>query len=290
MKIAIYNLEPKYINIALEKIRLYHKLRGDKVENYFPLKHDQYNKIYCSSIFDFTSKQYVTEDMICGGTGFDLTTKLPAKIENMKPKINIGRTTIGCIRDCKFCVVRQKEGSLKITGSIFDFWDGISKDIILLDNSITAILDHFEKTCNDIRSNNLRVDFNQGLDIRLLTEKQCILLKSIKVKKYRFAFDDDSLFPVIKKKIKLVKKYKIYANFYVLVGYNSTFDKELDRINYLHDHGQRAYVMRYKDCRKDKRYMALAHWSNSILGFRKMDFYKEYLNCDYARSRYKKYF
>ena len=34
------------INIALEKLRQYHIKKGDHVENYFPLKHFQYNKMF----------------------------------------------------------------------------------------------------------------------------------------------------------------------------------------------------------------------------------------------------
>jgi radical SAM superfamily enzyme YgiQ (UPF0313 family) len=292
MKIAIYNLEPKYTNIALEKIKMYYESRGHLVEDYFPLNHHNYDKIYCSSIFDFTSKEYVTPDMICGGTGFidKVTIRLPKEIDKMKPKINCGFCSRGCIRNCKFCLVRQKEGPIKVSGSIYDFWDGSSKNIIILDNNILALPDHFKKTCDDIRLNNLRVDFNQGLDIRLLTDGICRILKSIKIKEVRFAFDNDDLFPIIKKKMKLLKKYKIYANFYVLVGFDSTFDNELKRINYLHSNGQRAYIMRYKTCKGNKKYMALAHWCNSPTGFRIMDFYNEYLNTDYAKDRYKKYF
>ena len=293
MKIGIYNLEPKYINIALEKIKIYHIEKGDQVENYFALAHsnNKYDRIYCSSIFDFTDKKYVTEDMICGGTGFDLTTNLPKEIDRMKPKLNVGFTSRGCIRKCGFCIVWKKEPDLISTGSIYDIWDGSSEDIILLDNNPLALLDHFKNTCNDIRLNNLRVDFNQGLDIRLLTDEVCKILKSIKIKEVRFAFDEDYLFPVIKEKMKLLKKYKIYANFYVLVGYNSTFENELKRINYLHANIQRAYVMRYKGCKGNKKYIALSNWCNSPKGLRVMDFYKEYLNCDYVKKRnYKKYF
>jgi hypothetical protein len=290
-KIAIYNLESKYINIALEKIKIYHESQGDYVENYFALNHDNYDKIYCSSIFDFTDKQYVTDDMICGGTGFydELgITKLPKKIDEIKLKKNIGFTQRGCCWSCDFCLVNKFE-KLKIVGDIYDIWDGESKEIVLLDNNPLAIPKHFEKICKQIKKENLIVDFNQGLDIRLINKKQCELLKSIKMKEYRFAFDNDNLFSIVKEKIKLLNKYKIKALWYVLVGFNSTFNNELKRINYLHSCGQRAYVMRHKKCDNDKRYIALANWCNSPLGFKVMDFYTEYLKCQRGKL-YKKYF
>jgi len=135
MKIAIFNLEP-YTNIAIEKIIEYYRMRGDEVYHYLPINDHLYDWIYCSSIFTFSDKSYVTDKMICGGTGFDLTTILPPEIEAMKPKINIGFTTRGCIRNCPFCVVPQKEGKIKIIGDIYDFWDGKNEWITILDNNI----------------------------------------------------------------------------------------------------------------------------------------------------------
>lgn len=292
MNIGIYNLEPQFINIALEKIKLYHLSKGDTIDDYKQLWHDTYDKIYCSSIFSYTDKKDVTKDMECGGTGFKelIHKELPKKIDKMKPKINIGFTSRGCIRKCEFCLVWKKEPALKITGDIYDIWDGISELIILFDNNILALPAHFKNICNQVRENKLRVDFNQGLDIRLLDDKVCRLLKSIKTKEYRFSWDEDYLFPIIKKKIDILKRHKIKGTFYILVGYNSTFEKELDRINYLYSRGQRAYVMRHENCKDDKRYIALSNWCNSPTGFRIMEFYNEYLNTDYAKSRYKKYF
>ena len=151
MKIAIYNLEPDYINIALEKIRMYHKRILDEVEDYQPLKNDQYDKIYCSSIFTWTDKSTVLPGMITGGSGFNLTTKLPYYMDLLQPKINIGFTSRGCIRNCKFCIVPEKEGLFRPTGDIYDFWDGRSKEITILDNNILVAEYHFQKICAQIK-------------------------------------------------------------------------------------------------------------------------------------------
>ena len=72
MKVGLWNMEKDKnpINIALEKIRLYHQEKGDEVEDYFNLARDSYDKIYISSIFDFTKKDYIrTDNMVEGGTG-----------------------------------------------------------------------------------------------------------------------------------------------------------------------------------------------------------------------------
>ena len=93
--IGLLNLEPKYRNLALEKIRLYYSERGETVEDYFPLRYESYEKIFCSSIFNFTPKMNLPPNLITGGTGFDLSTLLPPEIESIKPHLNFGFTSRG---------------------------------------------------------------------------------------------------------------------------------------------------------------------------------------------------
>ena len=80
MKIGLYNLEPSIVNTAMMQVSTYHKLNNDDVYIYSPLFHDEYDKIYAFSIFDYTDKGYVRDDMITGGTGFDIKSKLPVEI------------------------------------------------------------------------------------------------------------------------------------------------------------------------------------------------------------------
>ena len=81
MKIALYNLEPNIVNSAMMQVSYYHNQKGDQVYFYSPLFHSTYDKIYAFSIFDFTPKDYVTKDMIVGGTGFDPKINLPPEME-----------------------------------------------------------------------------------------------------------------------------------------------------------------------------------------------------------------
>ena len=69
--IALYNLEPQVVNSAMMRVSSYHKNKGDQVELYNHLEHNNYEKIYAFSLCQFTSKSMVTNKMICGGTGFD---------------------------------------------------------------------------------------------------------------------------------------------------------------------------------------------------------------------------
>lgn len=277
--IGLYNLEPKYINIALEKIRLYHTRRGDTVQDYHPIEHDRYDMIYCSSIFTWTNKSYVTNDMACGGTGFDLTTTLPSEIEAMKPKINIGFTTRGCIRRCPFCVVPEKEGALRVVNNIDDIWDRKSDSIILLDNNILALPKHFHRVCEDLQTYGLRVDFNQGLDFRLLSDKIIALLKLIRHCEYRFSFDHIRDEGAVIRAINLLQGCGVRKSmWFVLVGFNTTYQEDLYRLQLLKEHGQDAYVQRYNHI-TNAFYITLAQWANQHALFRTHTFE------EYARKR-----
>ena len=118
MKIGLYNLEPSIVNTAMMQVSTYHKLNNDDVYIYSPLFHDEYDKIYAFSIFDYTDKGYVRDDMITGGTGFDIKSKLPVEITkceydwSLYPDCDYSILWFsrGCIRNCPFCVVREKEG------------------------------------------------------------------------------------------------------------------------------------------------------------------------------------
>ena len=277
MKVLLLNIDSKLPNIALEKIALYHK---DDEIIYDPIRLQEADKVYVSCIFTKNKHKvdnYVglRPDVIAGGTGYDMNVKLPPEIEGMKPKINYGFTTRGCIRKCPFCMVWQSEGGIKATGDIYDIWDRKSKTITLLDNNILAMPSHFKFICWQIREANLRVDFNQGLDIRLLTPELCKELKAIKTSgELRFAFDHPSLENTIREKVALLKEHTGGSRyfFYVLVGYNTTFDEDLHRCNVIKELGCRAYVMRYEASANEQKYIRLAAWANQIWTFCKYSF------------------
>jgi len=255
--IGLYNLEP-YTNIAIEKLRMYY---GDEAEDYLPLKHGKYEKIYCSSIFDYTDKSYVTDDMICGGTGFDLTTVLSPEIDAMKPKINIGFTTRGCIRHCPFCVVPEKEGKIRAVGDIYDFWDRKSKKLILLDNNILAIPQHFRMICNQIRREQLQVDFNQGLDFRLMDRDDIRLLQTINMPVWRFAWDNPHDIKIVLRFLRLLEEENIKATrWYVLIGFDTTSEEDHMRVMILREHGHDPFAMPYN--KRNIYQRRFARWVN----------------------------
>ena len=275
MKVLILNIDSKIPNFALKKIEKYHIDKGDEVIWDLPLWRSQVDKIYISCVFTKNKKQCEEwKGAQIGGSGYSLTEKLPQEIENIKPRINLGFTTRGCIRKCPFCIVPEKEGWIRIVGDLLDLWDGRAKDIVVLDNNILALPEHFELICKQARENKIRVDFNQGLDHRLLTQRIVDLMKSISHIEYRFSFDHPSFLPTVDRVITLLQKNKINrCNWYVLVGFNTTFQEDLERLNYLRKRNQNAYLQRYK---WDRQYIPLARWVNQHHIFHSMT-YKQFL-------------
>lgn len=280
MKILLLNIDSKLPNLALKKIEMWHQRQGDEVIWDMPMMLNQADRAYASCIFTKNRHRVdnllgLGSDLVVGGTGCDHTIKLPIEIEGMKPKINYGFTTRGCIRHCPFCLVPEAEGGIRVVGDIYDIWDGQKSHIILFDNNILALPEHFARICNQLIGENLAVDFNQGLDIRLLTKEACQLLSDVKLRSgVRFAFDFPELEPIIREKVALLRQYynRKYIFFYVLVGYNTSFDQDLHRLNVLRELGCRPYVMRYETTPKERRYIRMAEWANQFWTFAKYDF------------------
>ena len=123
MKIRLLALDSKYPNLAIMKISTYHKNKGDNVDWYVHEKDFiDTDILYISKIFTFSEDiKYlpINAKIIKGGTGYDINSKLPEEIENITEldyslypncDFSIMFTTRGCIRNCKFCLVRKKEG------------------------------------------------------------------------------------------------------------------------------------------------------------------------------------
>ena len=281
IKVLLLNIDSKLPNIALKKIERWHEQQGDEVTWDMPMMLNQTDKAYASCIFTRNAKVVANykglyPELIAGGTGYDLTRKLPPEIEDIKLRINLGFTTRGCPRHCPFCLVPEAEGGIKVIGDINDLWDGRSKSITLLDNNILAAPEHFIKICRQVRDKNLVVDFNQGLDIRLITRELAECLGSIKTFDVRFAFDFPGMEAVIRQKIKMLRTVKKFQNkhffFYVLVGFNTTFEQDLHRLDVLRELRCRPYVMRHEDTPKEQRYIELARWVNQMWTFSTFDF------------------
>ena len=271
MKILLINIDSTKPNLALKKIEKYHKDKGDEIVWDFPLMAAWADKIYVSAIYTWSKDKCGEWEgrAEIGGSGYDLKKTLPPEIENVRPRINMGFTTRGCVRRCPFCIVSEKEGGIRAVGDIYDIWDGRSKEVELLDNNILALPDHFEKIWGQIKKENLKIREN-GLDIRLLNRSTAKILKSVRHYEYHFAFDNMADEHSVVKGVEALLSAGIKESiFYVLVGFNTTVEEDLHRLNLLRSLRQSAFVQRYNFIKKPI-YTQMARWANQHGIFRNM--------------------
>jgi len=262
MRVALIQIDGKMPNLALLKLSAWHKKRGDEVV-YIDLSSFEFDRLYGSKIF-------------MGGPGYDLKSTLPDDIEHEVPDYeqfkmdhSVGFTSRGCIRDCGFCIVREKEGTIHETADPSEF---VKHDkVILMDNNFLATPKWKEKLEWFIERK-IKVSFNSGLDIRLINEENAKLLKKVKAydwkfkrRTFYFSFDDPALEPIVKEKLTLLKNVGIKGSsilVYVLVGYNTTIDQDLKRVKLLVDEGCIPFVMVFNNRKDDLELRKLARWTN----------------------------
>lgn len=285
MKVGLIDVDShNFPNLCLMKISSYHKRRGDSVEwcNLF----EHYDRVYMSRVFDDTyTEDFMTainaDEIIKGGTGYDLKNKLPDEIEHIYPDYSLypdltkdtayGFLTRGCPNDCPFCIVSKKEGrkSVKVA-NLGEFWNG-QKNIKLLDPNLLACNDHLTLLQQLIDSKAV-VDFTQGLDARLINENNIEILAKIKVKMVHFAFD------LMKNEKAIIKGLKIYKEYtgvderktgvYILTNYDTTHDEDLYRVYAVRDLGYMPYIMIYNKPSAPQITKDLQRWCNSRFIYR----------------------
>ena len=216
---------------------------------------------------------------------------LPQWMENIYPDYSLypmytkdtayGFLTRGCPRGCGFCHVESKEGrrSVKVA-DLSEFWSG-QKNIVLCDPNILACKD-WKELLQQLIDSKAWVDFNQGLDIRMMTEEKAEMLLRVKMKEIHFAWDRYEDREVVLPKFEMYAKtsrlvHGHNAIVYVLVNYDTTIEQDLERIYTLRDMGYWAYVMVYNKHAADQIYKDLARWVNNRKIFAVCKTFEEYL-------------
>jgi hypothetical protein len=187
--------------------------------------------------------------------------------EKEKRDTAYGFLTRGCPRGCDFCIVKDKEGNKSVkVANLSEFWNG-QKNIDLLDPNMFACKD-WEDLSGQLIESNAWVNFNQGCDIRIMTDNKIEALKNIKVKQVHFAWDRYEDKDLIVPKFKAVKELtgwdKRKLPVYVLVNFNTTLEQDLERIYTLRDLGFWPYVMVYEKEKLPKGHVIrqLQRWVN----------------------------
>jgi len=170
----------------------------------------------------------------------------------------------GCVRKCSFCGVPKLEGDLYETPSLTRIVQGIEKlyglkkDLVLMDNNIVAS-PKFKDIISEIRDLGFtpgaklkrgripvqrRVDFNQGVDARILCKDPMFLreMATICIKPLRIAFDHLGLKKPYEQSIRYARdaglrelsNYMLYnfhdspADLYARMWLNIELNEELD--------------------------------------------------------------
>jgi radical SAM superfamily enzyme YgiQ (UPF0313 family) len=254
MKIGLIDVDGhNFPNLALMKIARFHRQQGDMVEW---LNHlERYDKAYQSKVFTFTPDNpfaVQADEIVKGGTGYKMYEKLFC--DDTEPDYSIypqyphayGFLTRGCIRHCAWCVVSKKEGGIRAYRDIETVLQG-RKTAILMDNNVLA-LPHGLQQLEKIADLKCKVDFNQGLDSRLVTDEIAKLLSKIKwIRFIRFACDTTpAVEPLLKAIEKLnkygVKNYRIFV--YLLV---KNVDDANERCKILKKLGVNPFAQPYRD-------------------------------------------
>lgn len=281
MRIGLVDVDGhNFPNLALMKISAWHKAQGDSVEFAIPLL--RYDRIYKSKVFTFTPDDFTAwmcDDVRKGGTGYDLTSKLPNEVEHTCPDYSLygitntayGYLSRGCPRGCPFCIVADKEGrASRKVADLREWWSG-QKEIKLLDPNLTACTD-WRDLFVQLADSGASVDFTQGLDIRLLTDEKIAALNSVKISNIHFAWDNanDDLRQHFERYATQAKRkyHAAFATVYVLTNFNSTMEQNLYRINTLRDLGYDPYVMVYDKQHAPKEVKRLQRWCNNRVIFK----------------------
>lgn len=310
MKIGLIDVDGhNFPNLPLMKLSAWHKKQGDTVEWYNHMFHwyqDPFDIVYMSKVFSFTPDyEYPVnaKRIEKGGSGYCISLvdgkevfdkskdkNLPDEIEHIYPDYSLypeltkdtayGFLTRGCPRGCGFCHVATKEGrcSYKVA-DLSEFWNG-QKNIVLCDPNILACKDHM-KLLQQLADSGAKVEFNQGIDIRLVNDRNMELLRKIRLKNIHFAFDDYKQKDIIEPKLReFAKKTGFDRNkgrvmVYILTNFNTTLEEDIYRIQLCRELNFSPYPMIYDKEHCDPIYKKLQRWCNNFI-FWKTPSFEEY--------------
>jgi hypothetical protein len=260
----------KYPPLGLMKISTYHKMHGDEVVFHrgtnASIRDQNWDIIYITTLFTFMWKSTIetikfyqrnktNSKDIRAETGIRPHFGLWEKVDRLPPDYNFANgkyeywknnasfayMTKGCPNRCSFCAVSRLEPKYVDFIPLKHQLSPNKKNLILLDNNVLASR-NFSQIINEIKECGFAkgamygdahrsIDFNQGLDARLLTEEKVELLSQLPIDPLRIAFDDIKLEKLYVEKVRLAHKYGLrHLSNYILFNYKDTPEDFYERL------------------------------------------------------------
>lgn len=276
MKIGLIDVDGHHFpNLALGKISRYHKQQGDSVEWYDPFEH--YDKVYMAKVFMFTQEyQYFinADEVEKGGTGYDIHKTLPNFIDRLQPDYSIypkvdnktayGFLTRGCPNKCKWCIVPKKEGKIHPYMDVDEIAIEGRTNLILMDNNVLAS-DYGLQQIEKIIKKGYRVDFNQALDARLVTEDIARLLARVKwLNQIRFGCDTPKQIVWCENAMNMIDKFrKRPASYLMYTMISDDIDEAYTRLSHFRDNKRvRIVAQPFRDV--DNPHQIIPQWQKDM--------------------------
>lgn len=274
----------RYPPLGLLKLATYHTRLGDSIEFLRGLKpaEHQPDRIYVTSLFTYAWRAvhqtiafyrglYGKTPVILGGiyatlmqdharlTGAEVHPGLITELEGLLPdyslvphfEASILISSRGCIRRCQFCAAPVLEPfDPRVTGlkSVRHLLYPGHKKVIFWDNNFLAN-PHWRDIVSELKESHLAVDFNQGLDARLIDEHVAEDLIGLRIDPIRLAYDTPGQRGSVYRVISLLEKVgfsKRQMIIYMMYNFEDTPEEFLDRLREVLEWGAVAYPMRYE--------------------------------------------
>ena len=313
-------------NLCLMKLSAFHKAQGDLVE-WWRADVPDYDVVYMSKVFSDAYSPDLPEPanalkVVKGGTGYAIWLEdgkevyhkekdppLPAEVETIYPDYSLypeytgyglplkkqtayGFLTRGCVRACGFCHVCAKEGRVaRKVADLGQFWRG-QGSICLSDPNILACRDAPE-LLGQLVDSGAKIEFNQGLDARLLTPELADFLAHMNLKMPHFAMDSVAVMkPVVRglqyyveacRRVKGKWNWR-NARVFCLVNFDTTHEQDMERIRAIQDCECWPYVMVYNKPSAPAITRRLQRWTNNAIIYGSTHDFDEYQRVNYIHA------